>query len=88
MTSRRTDSVDWLPWPRFNNDSGPGGNGIARQAAACRFGTDPACFVLNLNCRARGVDNLYVNRRELLAVAWRGEPDANHRRQRPRVAVA
>ena len=35
-------------------------NGTAHQAGTCRFGTDPAASVLNLDCRAHEVDNLYV----------------------------
>jgi choline dehydrogenase-like flavoprotein len=34
--------------------------GIAHQAGTCRFGTDPATSVLDVNCRAHEVDNLYV----------------------------
>jgi choline dehydrogenase-like flavoprotein len=34
--------------------------GTAHQAGTCRFGTDPAASVLNLDCRAHDVDNLYV----------------------------
>jgi choline dehydrogenase-like flavoprotein len=32
----------------------------AHQAGTCRFGTDPASSVLDVNCRAHDVDNLYV----------------------------
>ena len=35
-------------------------NGTAHQAGTCRFGTDPATSVLNLDCRAHELDNLYV----------------------------
>jgi len=35
-------------------------NGTAHQAGTCRFGVDPATAVLNLDCRAHEVDNLYV----------------------------
>jgi choline dehydrogenase-like flavoprotein len=35
-------------------------SGTAHQAGTCRFGTDPAASVLNLDCRAHDVDNLYV----------------------------
>jgi choline dehydrogenase-like flavoprotein len=35
-------------------------NGTAHQAGTCRFGADPAASVLNLDCRAHEVDNLYV----------------------------
>jgi choline dehydrogenase-like flavoprotein len=35
-------------------------SGTAHQAGTCRFGTDPAASVLNLDCRAHEVDNLYV----------------------------
>jgi choline dehydrogenase-like flavoprotein len=34
--------------------------GTAHQAGTARFGTDPASSVLNLDCRAHEVDNLYV----------------------------
>jgi choline dehydrogenase-like flavoprotein len=34
--------------------------GTAHQAGTCRFGTDPASSVLDLNCKAHGLDNLYV----------------------------
>ena len=35
-------------------------SGTAHQAGTARFGTDPATSVLNLDCRAYEVDNLYV----------------------------
>ena len=34
--------------------------GCAHQAGTCRFGTDPATSVLDENCKAHEVDNLYV----------------------------
>jgi choline dehydrogenase-like flavoprotein len=34
--------------------------GVAHQAGTCRFGRDPATSVLNTDCRAHEVDNLYV----------------------------
>jgi choline dehydrogenase-like flavoprotein len=34
--------------------------GCAHQAGTCRFGADPARSVLDTNCRAHEVDNLYV----------------------------
>ena len=34
--------------------------GCAHQAGTCRFGTDPSSSVLNADCRAHEVDNLYV----------------------------
>jgi choline dehydrogenase-like flavoprotein len=34
--------------------------GVAHQAGTCRFGTDEATSVLNAECRAHEVDNLYV----------------------------
>ena len=40
-------------------------SGTAHQAGTCRFGADPATSVLNLDCRAHEVDNLY-SRCELL----------------------
>ena len=35
-------------------------NGTAHQAGTCRFGIDPQSSVLDLDCRAHEVDNLYV----------------------------
>ncbi len=34
--------------------------GTAHQAGTCRFGTDPVSSVLNLDCKAHELDNLYV----------------------------
>ena len=34
--------------------------GTAHQAGTARFGTDPRASVLDLNCRAHEVDNLYI----------------------------
>ena len=34
--------------------------GVAHQAGTCRFGTDPKTSVLDINCRAHELDNLYV----------------------------
>jgi choline dehydrogenase-like flavoprotein len=34
--------------------------GVAHQAGTCRFGTDPKTSVLNVDCRAHELDNLYV----------------------------
>jgi choline dehydrogenase-like flavoprotein len=34
--------------------------GVAHQAGTCRFGSDPATSVLDIDCRAHEVDNLYV----------------------------
>jgi len=34
--------------------------GVAHQAGTARFGTDPATSVLNTDCRAHELDNLYV----------------------------
>ncbi|OYV35470.1 MAG: dehydrogenase [Rhodospirillales bacterium 20-64-7] len=35
-------------------------SGTAHQAGTCRFGTDPQRSVLDLNCKAHALDNLYV----------------------------
>jgi choline dehydrogenase-like flavoprotein len=45
-------------WAYMKNDIPPAG--VAHQAGTCRFGTDPAASVLDVNCRAHEVDNLYV----------------------------
>jgi choline dehydrogenase-like flavoprotein len=34
--------------------------GTAHQAGTCRFGTDPARSVLDLDCKAHELDNLYI----------------------------
>ena len=34
--------------------------GTAHQAGTCRFGTDPATSVLDLDCKAHELDNLYL----------------------------
>ena len=34
--------------------------GVAHQAGTCRFGADPAASVVNVDCRAHELDNLYV----------------------------
>jgi choline dehydrogenase-like flavoprotein len=34
--------------------------GVAHQAGTCRFGSDPHTSVLNVDCRAHELDNLYV----------------------------
>jgi choline dehydrogenase-like flavoprotein len=34
--------------------------GVAHQAGTCRFGTDPATSVLDVNCKAHEIDNLYI----------------------------
>jgi len=34
--------------------------GVAHQAGTARFGADPASSVLDLNCKAHELDNLYV----------------------------
>jgi choline dehydrogenase-like flavoprotein len=34
--------------------------GVAHQAGTCRFGADPASSVLDVDCRAHELDNLYV----------------------------
>jgi choline dehydrogenase-like flavoprotein len=34
--------------------------GVAHQAGTCRFGSDPSTSVLDVNCRAHELDNLYV----------------------------
>jgi choline dehydrogenase-like flavoprotein len=42
----------------MKNDIGPAG--VAHQAGTCRFGTDPRTSVLDTNCKAHELDNLYV----------------------------
>ena len=33
---------------------------VGHQAGTCRFGTDPTSSVLDINCKAHDLDNLYV----------------------------
>ena len=42
----------------MKNDVGVAG--VAHQSGTCRFGTDPQTSVLDLNCKAHELDNLYV----------------------------
>lgn len=35
-------------------------NGLGHQVGTCRFGTDPKTSVLDVNCKAHDLDNLYV----------------------------
>jgi choline dehydrogenase-like flavoprotein len=42
----------------LGKDIPPGGT--AHQAGTCRFGTDPRSSVLDLNCKAHELDNLYI----------------------------
>jgi choline dehydrogenase-like flavoprotein len=34
--------------------------GVAHQSGTCRFGSDPATSVLDTDCKAHELDNLYV----------------------------
>ena len=45
-------------WAYMKNDIPVAG--VAHQSGTCRFGNDPANSVLDTNCRAHEVDNLYV----------------------------
>ena len=42
----------------MKNEIGIGG--VAHQAGTCRFGADPSSSVLDVNCKAHELDNLYV----------------------------
>ena len=42
----------------MKNEIGVGG--VAHQAGTARFGTDPRTSVLDVNCKAHELDNLYV----------------------------
>jgi len=37
-----------------------GASGVSHQSGTCRFGEDPMTSVLDVNCKAHDVDNLYV----------------------------
>ena len=47
--------ADGLPQERD-----PASPGVAHQAGTVRFGTDPATSVLDVDCKAHELDNLYV----------------------------
>jgi len=44
----------------FYMDMAIGIGGVAHQAGTCRFGNDPATSVLDVDCKAHELDNLYV----------------------------
>ena len=44
----------------FYMDMAIGIGGVAHQAGTCRFGSDPATSVLDVDCKAHELDNLYV----------------------------
>ena len=48
------------PAPRLPEDRRSRSRACAHQAGTCRFGSDPASSVLDTNCRAHELDNLYV----------------------------
>ena len=48
-----------LPHDAYLKDEVPVA-GVAHQAGTCRFGADPSTSVLDTNCRAHELDNLYV----------------------------
>ena len=56
--------------------------GVAHQAGTCRFGTDPATSVLDVNCKAHELDNLYVVDTSFFPEHRRGEPGADGDGQR------
>jgi choline dehydrogenase-like flavoprotein len=45
---------------RHHGGISPAVAGVAHQAGTCRFGSDPDSSVLNTDCRAHELDNLYV----------------------------
>jgi choline dehydrogenase-like flavoprotein len=45
--------------------------GVAHQAGTCRFGADPRESLLDLNCKAQALDNLYVADASLLPASAR-----------------
>jgi choline dehydrogenase-like flavoprotein len=50
----------WAATDETTGAAGLSGDGIADQAGTCRFGTDPGTSVLDVNCKAHELDNLYV----------------------------
>jgi choline dehydrogenase-like flavoprotein len=66
LKQKLKDILSLIGWPAvlLERSHYPGKDislsGTAHQAGTCRFGTDPATSVLNLDCRTHEVDNLYV----------------------------
>lgn len=48
------------PYRQLRLRGGPDNKAIAHVCGTCRFGDDPRTSVLDRNCRAHGLDNLYV----------------------------
>ena len=57
--------------------------GVAHQTGTCRFGTDPADSVLDTNCKAHELDNLYVVDTSFVPEHRRRQPGAHGDGQRP-----
>ena len=55
----------------MKNEIGIGG--VAHQAGTCRFGKDPKSSVLDTNCKAHELDNLYVVDTSFLPEHRRGQ---------------
>ena len=55
---------------------------VAHQAGTCRFGTDPATSVLDVNCKAHELDNLYVVDTSFFPSHRGREPGADRHGQR------
>jgi choline dehydrogenase-like flavoprotein len=49
-----------------------GVSGVSHQTGTCRFGHDPMTSVLDLNCKAHDLDNLYVVNTKKWAGKWSG----------------
>jgi len=55
--------------------------GVGHQSGTCRFGTDPKNSVLDVNCKAHELDNLYVVDTSFFPQHRRGESFVDgHRR--------
>ena len=57
-------------------------SGTAHQAGTCRFGTNPQTSVLDLDCKAHELDNLYVTDASFFPSIGAVNPDPDHHRQR------
>ena len=55
--------------------------GVAHQVGTCRFGADPAASVLDTNCKAHELDNLYVVDTSFFPEYRRGESGAHGDRE-------
>lgn len=59
MRAARSSSPNLLPHHAYLKNAIPVA-GVAHQAGTCRFGSDPSASVLDVDCKAHELANLYV----------------------------